>query len=498
MRVGILSLLHESNTFLSTPTTLELFQKDRLLIGPAIRERLGKANHEISGFMQGLDAQGIEVLPIFAALATPSGRITRDCCVSLVTMMLEQLDAALKVGIDGLLVAPHGAGVSENEPDLDGYWLTQVRQRVGPGMPVICTLDLHANVSARMIAACDASIGYRTNPHLDHLQTGLKAADLMARTLRGEIKPVQRAAFPRIAINIERQLTATSPCKDLYAFADAQLAGKHRGKLVSNSVLLGFPYADVAEMGTSTIAVTDNDPQRAQQLADELANWILERRSDFVGHFISPAEAVTMAATGEWPVTLLDMGDNVGGGSSADGTILAHELLRQKVGPAVVAIYDPKVQQQARDAGVGAKLELSIGGKTDTLHGEPLVGRFEVLSVNDGRWHETQPRHGGMVDFNQGATTVVRTCTDPKAGLTVILNSRRTMPASIGQITSCGLDPAQFRVLVAKGVHAPVAAYQPVSKRLIRVNTPGVTCADMRQLNYLHRRKPLFPFEDVG
>jgi len=146
----------------------------------------------------------------------------------------------------------------------------------------------------------------------------------------------------------------------------------------------------------------------------------------------------------------------------------------------------------AGEAGVGARLDLGVGGKTDDRHGEPLLDSFEVIGLHDGRFRETQPRHGGIVDFDQGPTAVVRCA----RGLTVMLTTRRMAPFSLRQISDHGLDPRDFRVLVAKGVHSPVAAYAPVCRHLIRVDTPGVTTADVRRLDYVHRRKPMFPFED--
>ena len=213
MRVGILSLIHESNTFSHTPTTLDLFRRDGILTGEAVADHFRSGFHEISGFLEGLDDAGIDAVPLFYASTPPSGRITQDTCDALIEMMFAQLAGAGP--LDGLLVAPHGANAGEGADyhDLDGCWLTRLRGEVGPDLPVICTIDPHANLSPRMVAACDATIAYRTNPHLDQKQRGLEAAALMARTLRGEVRPVQAAAFPPVAIGIERQDTSSPPCR---------------------------------------------------------------------------------------------------------------------------------------------------------------------------------------------------------------------------------------------------------------------------------------------
>jgi microcystin degradation protein MlrC len=490
MRVGIIALHHESNTFLAKPTTLADFEADVLGSGEAMRATFENAHHEVGGFFAGLSEEQIEAVPIVAARAMPSGVITAEAANELVSRALDELNRAGT--IDGLLLAAHGAAVSENERDFDGYWLARVRQTVGPEMPIVGTLDLHANISPRMIAACDATIAYRTNPHLDQRQRGIGAAKLLARTLRGEVRPTQALATPPIAINIERQLTAESPCRELYAFADKMLA---RPRVLSNSCVLGFPYADVAEMGSSFIVVTDYDPALAQRLADELASYLIDRRRDFVPKLISVARAIDEALNREPPVCLLDVGDNVGGGSPGDGTILIAALHVRGAGPAAACIFDPQAVEHARVSGVGKTITISVGAKTDRLHGEPLSTKFGVLGLSDGKFEEAQPRHGGKTRFDMGPCAVVQTL---DGVLTLLLMSRRTPPFSLNQLTSCGIDPGSFRILIAKGVHAPVAAYRTVCKSFIRVNTPGVTTADMALLPYRHRRKPLFPLEEVG
>ncbi len=170
MRVGIIALLQESNTFIAEQTTLKHFEDEMLLCGEAIRERLAGTFHETGGFFAGLEEAGIEAVPIFAARALPYGTVTAETVDSLVSTMLTELDSAGH--LDGLLVAPHGATVSQSQPDVDGYWLSLVRERVGREMPVISTLDPHANLSPRMIDACDAMVAYRSNPHIYQLERG--------------------------------------------------------------------------------------------------------------------------------------------------------------------------------------------------------------------------------------------------------------------------------------------------------------------------------------
>lgn len=486
MRVGIVALLQESNTFIAERTTLAHFQEDMLVEGEEVRRRLAGSHHEVAGFFAGLEEAKLEAVPIFAGRALPFGVIATEAFAILTALLEEALRRAGR--LDGLLVAPHGATVSEAHPDSDGYWLSRVRTMVGKDLPIIGTLDPHANLSPTMARACDALIAYRSNPHLDQKQRGLDAARLMARTLRGEVRPVLAAEFLPMAINIERQHTAEPPCRPLYERADRMLS---EPGILSNSLVLGFPYADVEEMGCATMVVADGDLSLARRKAAELAAAWWEGREGFVGKLIDVDAAVDLASQREGPVCLLDMGDNVGGGSPGDGTMIIHALERRGPAPSFACLFDPEAAAQARAAGVGGRVRLAMGGHGRPEHGTPLVAEVIVRGLYDGRFEEPQPRHGGFTTFDQGPTAVVET----PGRLTLMLTTRRMVPFSLRQLTTFGLDPAHFRVLVAKGVHAPVAAYAPVSKSLIRVDTPGVTSADLDRLTYDHRRRPLFPFE---
>jgi microcystin degradation protein MlrC len=488
MRIGVIALLQESNTFVGQPTTLAHFEQELLVTGAAVRDRLAGTHHEVAAMFHALDEAGEEAVPIFAARAVPFGVIEAAAIERLLAIMFAQLEKAGP--LDGVLVAPHGATVSQTHPDVDGHWLTELRRRVGPSVPIIGTLDPHANLSPAMAQAATALIAYRTNPHLDQRARGIDAARLMIDTLRGKVRPKMAAAFPPLAINIEKQHTAEEPCLSAYRFADEQLANE---KMLVNSIVLGFPYADVAEMGSSTIAVTDDDPQLAQQMAGNLAAYLWRHRESFAGEFIDVEHALDKATTMRRSVCLLDMGDNVGGGSPGDGTSLAVEIHARKLSKSFVCLCDPDSVAQAQAAGEWGTCRFHVGGKVD-LSAPPLECEATVVGLYDGRFEEPQPRHGGFTVMDQGPTAVIRT----DAGLTIMLTSRRLPPFSLRQLTSHGISPGDFHLLVAKGVNAPIAAYKEVCKHFIRVNTPGCTTADIERLNYKHRRRPMFPWEREG
>ncbi len=486
MRIGILAFLHESNTFSCQPTTVESFQQNLLLAGEAIRTALKDSHHEVGGFFSGLEAEEVEAVPLFAARALPSGTIEASDFEALTNHLLGTVRN--HDSLDGFLVAPHGATVSERFPDADGYWLSELRSLVGPDVPIIGTLDAHANLSPLMVENCNALIAYRSNPHLDQRGRGIEAASLIVKTVRKEVTPTMSAQFPPLAISIERQCTEEPHLRPLYEAADAQLK---IGGVLSNSILLGFPYADVEEMGSSVIVVTDNNEILAETLSRQLASTMWEMRENFAGDFTSVSQAIELCKQSSERICLLDMGDNVGGGSSADGTELLSAIHKAKIGPAFGCLYDPEAVELCVEAGVGERVDLQVGGKTDNFHGSPIDLEVTVRSLHNGKFREPQPRHGGIVEFDQGKTVICET----DHGLTLMLTTLRMVPFSLHQLISCDLDPNSFRFLVAKGVNAPIAAYRDVCDQFIRVNTAGSTCADMSRLYYQHRRTPLFPLE---
>ena len=486
MRVGILAFLQETNTFSTGVTRIDDFAADLLLTGEEVRRRFAGAEHEVGGFFAGLAAAGIEAVPIFAARAVPGGPIVAQDFDELLARLLRELASAGR--LDGVLAAAHGATVSEFVDDVDGYWLTAVRNKIGESIPLIGTLDPHANLSPHMVDSCNALIAYRTNPHLDQRARGLEAAELMARTLRGEVAPVQAAAFPPMILNIESQDSSQSPCREALARTDEV---RLRPGIVAASLLLGFPYADVEEMGAATLVVADGDQRLAQREADCLAEELWRQRQSFQRLPVGVAQAVERVRHSAGPVCLLDVGDNVGGGGPGDTTHLAHALRDAGIFPALVCLADPAAVVQAEQAGVGGNFVGEIGGKSGGECGASLAGRFHVIRLCAGRFSDPRPRHGGFAEFNQGPSAVL--VLEP--GLTILATSRRTPPFSLRQLTSCGLDPREFRAVVAKGVHAPVAAYREVCAEFIRVDTPGLTTANVARLDYRRRRRPLFPWE---
>ena len=486
MRVGVVALQHETNTFIEASTDLEAFRGGLLATGDAFRDAVEGSNHELAGFFAGLDEAGVTAVALFGARALPYGLVSGDAYAELKRRLLAEISAHLP--LDGLLVAPHGAGVSAAAPDLDGDWLQAVRALVGPRVPIVATGDPHANLSARMVDAVDAIIAYRTNPHVDQRERGLEAAHLLVDRLHGKVAPHLAAAFPPLAISIDKQCTDEAPLAPLMERIEAV---RQRPGILAASLWQGFPYADVPEMGAAVTVVANGDPAAAQREANGIALALWEMRAELQVDLPGVPDAVERAQRLAPPVCLLDVGDNVGGGSAADGTALATELHRRGSGKAFVCIYDPESVAAAEAAGIGAARTFRIGGKTDRLHGATLRLDCRVCDLFDGRFYEPEIRHGGIQHYDQGRTALVETA----GGVTIMLTSKRVVPFSIHQLTDFGIDPGSFRCIVAKGVNAPLAAYREVCPSIIRVDTPGSTAAAMTRFHFHHRRRPMYPFE---
>lgn len=485
-RVGIASLMHESNTFYPVPTTREMFLDTCLVSGREVISHWGEAHHEIGGMLEVLPALGLETVPLLTGTAMPSGPVEEEAYEEILAEILDRISGE---SLDGLLLALHGAMVAKHVRDADGRTAAKIRKLVGPDLPIVMTLDLHANVSPLMIESVTATTIYRTYPHLDQRERGREAARILAQTLEGRIRPVQALVKPPLCISILAQGSRYETMADLYRRMEELI---DQEGVVTASIAPGFAYADVEEMGPAFLVVTDGDGPRARNEALGLARRAWDRRHELTLLGTPIGQAVREAmADDAGPVTLLDVGDNVGGGSPADGTLILKEVIRTGSGPALVVLFDPAAVQACAASGVGTEVSLEVGGKSDGLHGPPIPIRGRVRCLHDGAFVEEEPRHGGARYNNQGLTALVET----GEGHAIVLNSLRMAPMSLEQVLSLGIKPKSYRILVAKGAIAPVAAYEPVSSRMVYVDTPGITSANPAHFDYRHRPRPLYPFE---
>jgi microcystin degradation protein MlrC len=305
--------------------------------------------------------------------------------------------------------------------------------------------------------------------------------------LRGEIRPCLALAKPPLLVNIMAHDTSQPP---LRPFMEAARALEQQPGILAASLLPGFAYADVPQMGPSIVVVSDGDLEQARRAADGLAEELWQAREQFAVPLPDAASAVAQALQAEkLPVVLVDTGDNVGGGSAGDGTTILRELLRQGATDSVVCLYAPDEVRQCAAAGVGGEVSLSVGGKVDHLHGEPLPVTGRVRLLHEGTYVEPDVRHGGRRVNHMGATVLVEL---PGRNL-LVLNTLRHPPFSLGQLTCLGIRPAEQRILVVKAAIAYKAAYAPIAGTIFAVDTPGLTAVNPERLPYRHIRRPLYP-----
>jgi microcystin degradation protein MlrC len=488
MRIATAGFSHESNTFSTVPATLERFRRFGVLEGEAIRREYADSQATLAGFFAAAaEDPGVEVVPLVFFRLTPMGAITAEA----IEHILDRVVGAIRDNgpWDAILLPQHGAAVSDPYPDADGELVRRIRAVVGPKVPIGLALDMHGNMSREMIAAADVTTVYQTNPHIDARAQALDCARLVIRTVRGEIRPTTAIETPPLIVNILNQGTADRPMSDLLKLAEAE---RRRPGVLAVSVVEGYPYADVAEMGMSFIAVTDNDPKLAAEIARKLAKaaWSMRVALNAGGTPVDEALLRAKAAPAG-PVVLFDVGDNVGGGSPADSTVLLHAARRLGVSDLLQSLCDPGAVEACRVAGVGGRIEMSVGGKIDGLHGTPFPVKGTVTALSDGRFEETGPTHGGFRFYNNGPSAAVRT--DDGYALVLITNPAGT--SSLQQFRSLGIEPTKMKILVAKGVHSPRPAVEPIAREMIWVATPGVTTADLTTFTYRRRRVPLYPLE---
>lgn len=488
MRIAIAGLVHEANTFVAERADLATWQRQGVLEADEIRRRHRGARTVAAGFLLlEEEADDVELVPIVHSMIMPTGISTHEAYTSLSDRIVDGIRA--QGPWDAVLLDLHGAAVSEVERDADGALARRVREVVGADVPIGVTLDLHANVSELLVEVSSIITVYQTNPHIDAADRGLDCARLVARMVRERLRPNLALVRLPIAIDILCQSTDEGPMVPLMQQAREV---EKRSDVLSVSLVEGFPYADVAEMGMCVLVTTVESSDAADELAHALAKSVWEAREDMIGLRLSPEDALREAAAErEGPVVVLDVGDNVGAGSPGDSTHLLHAARALGVRGVAMPLSDPAAVEACARAGVGGRVRISVGGHTDDAHGDPFAIDGEVIALHDGVFEDHSPTHLGQTTFDVGASAGVRT----DDGILIALSSYRTGTFSRVQFSIVGIDPERTPIVIAKGVHSPRAAFEPIASRLIWADTPGATRSDITALSYEHRPRPAFPFE---
>lgn len=481
MRFILGGIMHETHTFSSEPTTLASLFTAR---GDELYRYAG-TNHSLGGTIDACRDLGIEIAPTMLADGVSSGTPDHATFMTLLDELTRRVSEALPA--DGVVLNLHGAMVAEGFPDAEAEIAQQVREVVGSEVPIAITLDFHANIGHQIVKAVDIVTGYDTYPHIDAADRAREAVTLLQRTVRGEITPTTALVKPPLLPVPQAQFTARPPFATLFERA---FAWESTGEALSVVIAGGFAYADVPMAGMSLLVTTDNDQERAEAMAMELATLSWDLRDQMRVENVNPAEAVARAiAAPEGPVILVDVGDNIGGGTPGDGTVLLAELLRQGAADAVMVIADAEAVEVADKAGVSAEVDLLVGGKTDRLHGEPCPVRGKVVSLSDGRWVHDGPENAG-VPVEMGRTAVLAV-----NGVLLVLTSKKCMPGDLQQLRSLGIEPAEQHIIVVKAAVRWRGGYGPITREAIHVDTPGLGSVNLERFDFSFVRRPIFPLD---
>jgi microcystin degradation protein MlrC len=490
VRVFVAMVSHETNTFSTIPTDRRQFAARELRYGGEILEAYRGTGTCLGGMIDVAAQRGLTLVPSVAASASPAGRVTRDIYAEIKARLLDDLGQAGSV--DGILLDLHGAMVPEGIEDGEGDLLAAVREVVGLDLPVVTTLDLHANVTTTMARLSTLLHGYKTYPHVDMAERGQEATTRLIDVVEGRLRPTVALRQPPLLPPIAGQLTARGPMRRLYDLA-AEM--ERRAGVVSISIFAGFPLADIHDAGLSVYVATDGDQPLADACADRLAATAWEHRQEFV-HRAPPvreavAQALALAREGR-PVVIADIADNTGGGAAGDTTEVLRELLRVGArGTTVACLWDPEAVQACLRVGVGATATLAVGGKVDPHHGAPITVSGRVRTLSDGRFIHKGPMLRGL-EGRLGPTAVLDV-----DDIKIILISHRWQTLDPEMIRMVGIDPLGERLLVVKSTIHYRAAFEPLAHAIVEVDAPGLSSSNLARFDFTRVRRPIFPLDDL-
>jgi microcystin degradation protein MlrC len=443
----------------------------------------------IAGFLAVCREEGTAVEPLLYANAMASGMLPEDEFEAISAEIAG--DLVRRGPFDVLLLAGHGASVSTGSVDPEGELARRVRSAVGPGTTIGLCLDLHGNVTPELIGAADVTVGYRENPHRDPVARGRECAELALSAAERRVLPVQSFRRLPMVVPILGGWTEAGAIKETMEEAE-QIARRHR--LLSHTVFHGFGYADVPQMGSSVLTVADGDQAAADAAALEIGAALWRRREGMAGEALDVATAfdrVAAESAGDGAIVLLDVGDNVGGGSPGDSTVLLAEADRRGVPRFAVLLCDPKAVAHAAEAGEGGEVEVEVGGTTQVSAGPRLRLHGRVERLHGGRFEENEVAHGGFRFYDGGRSVRLAIAGEGD----VVLTTRPVVGFTVAPFEQMGIEPRSRTAIVAKGVTAPRAGFARAASDFLLVDTPGVTSADLSRFEYRRRPRPLWPLE---
>jgi microcystin degradation protein MlrC len=478
-RVAVGGIVHETNTYCKGTTKLEAF---RIWRGEEIIRSHQGVRSYVGGMLDAAEQLGATVVPTFLANATPSGTIAGDAFASMLAELLAGIRAALPV--DAVALSLHGAGVAEEIDDLEGHVCQAVRRLVGPDVKIVVTLDLHGNLTQAMADAVELSLGVHYYPHTDMYERGVEAVTLIPRLLSGELKPVTHVEsipmlLPTSTTNLYPAKAVNEVCQEL-----EQLPG-----VVDVTFFHGFPYTDIPQVGVHFVAIANGDRALARDCARKAARWVWDHRSDFRPDTLTPEEAIAKALAVEGgPVVINDTADNPGGGTPGDATHLLRAMLEAKLDRACFGfIFDPEVAGQAHAAGVGATIQVKLGGKYDDFHGAPLELTAYVKSLTDGKFiRQSIMGRGAQVDQGPMARLVV-------GGVDILVASVRSQTLDAEVFLLHGIDVNRYKIVALKSSQHFRASFEPIAREIITADSPGLTTLRVEIFPRERSPKPCWP-----
>lgn len=484
-RILIAGYQHETNTFAPSLADWAAFNTGEsfpaFVRGQAMQSQLTGINIPVGGFMDAAKREAWQLVPSVWAGATPSSYVSRDAFERISAAILEDVRSAMVQGLDGVYLDLHGAAVAEHADDSEGELMARIRAVVGPQVPIIASLDLHANVTARMLHLADGLVAYRTYPHIDMADTGERAAVLMREHLRAGSKRALQAKRLPFLIPLNAQSTWMQPAQGLYDTLSRIEA--ETGCMLS--FCMGFPASDFPECGPVVWGhggAADLAVQRLYEQVSESDQW----RPDVLPAREAVAQALALAETASAPVVLADTQDNPGAGGDSNTTGMLHALLQQGAGkrwPGQVALgllYDPQAARKAHEAGVGAYLDLALGKAVLTFTGHdsdpPVQARFLVRALGRDDCELKGPMMTGVkVHIGPCACLEID-------GVLVAVASGKMQMLDRELFRAVGIHPEQMKLLVVKSSNHFRADFTPIASRVLVAKAAGPMAADPADL----------------
>ena len=485
-RIAIGKVSHETNTF-SPPTTLEMFKDRHWDRGEEILSRERGTRTYLGGMIEAGERLGVTLIPTFAASTEPWGTITRDAYDAMVAELVRGIRQAMP--LDAISLALHGAGTADGVPDLEGGVLEAVRGVVGDTMPIAVTLDLHGNITPRMVSLATGLFGVHEYPHTDSYERGQEAMAFLLRVLRREIQPAM--AIETLPLLVPASPSALEPARTINALCHRW---EHQPGMMDCVFFHGFSHTDLPDAGVTVVAVAEHDVELARRAVQAVAQEIWARREAFHVKFPQPADAVAEAnrlAGQAGPVVINEMSDNPGGGAPGDGTHLLRAMIEAGVtGGAFGTLYDPEVAAAAHSAGTGATLRVHLGGKHDRLHGDPLDLTVHVKSLTDGQFKLSTPMgQGSLVALGKMARLVCD-------GIDIVVASKRTQVLDPEPFLLHGIDVGRCRIVGLKSSAHFRAGFSATAKHIVTADPPGITTSNLATLPYRQLRRPIYPLDE--